>query len=141
MRALIRSTRSIPVTPAAPSARRGMTLIEVMIALSIITSAMLGLGAFLPNFLHVSAQGTILSAASDLAVTRIETIKTWPTYATLETTYDATETSLTNCRGCTRVTLILHTTSTTADYKTVTVTVSGPNITTPVAKTTVIAAF
>jgi prepilin-type N-terminal cleavage/methylation domain-containing protein len=141
MRYRIRSTRSLPVTPAAPSARRGMTLIEVMIALSIVTSAMLGLGAFLPNFMHVSAKGTILSAASDLAVSRLETIKTWPTYSSLETTYNATESSFANCRGCSRVTLILHTTNATADYKTVTVTVSGPNITTPVAKTTVIAAF
>ena len=53
MRSRIRSTRSRPITPGAPSARRGMTLIEVMIALSIVTSAMLGLGAFLPNFMHV----------------------------------------------------------------------------------------
>lgn len=141
MRSLIRSTRLSPVPPAAPSARRGMTLIEVMIALSIVTSAMLGLGAFLPNFMHVSAKGTILSAASDLAVSRIETIKAWPTYSSLEATYNATESSLPSCRGCSRVTLIARTNGATSDYKTVTVTVSGPNITTPVAKTTVIAAF
>lgn len=123
------------------SPRRGMTLIEVMIALSIITTAMLGLGAFLPNFLHASATGTILSAASDLAVSRIEAIKTWPKYATLEATYNVTETSFPSCRGCSRVTLIVRTTSATSDYKTVTVTVTGPNIVTPVAKTTAIAAF
>jgi prepilin-type N-terminal cleavage/methylation domain-containing protein len=121
--------------------RRGMTLIEVMIALSIITTAMLGLGAFLPNFLHASSSGTILSAASDLAVTRLETIKAWPTYATLEATFNVTETSLANCLGCSRVTLIVHTTTATADYKTVSVTVTGPNIAIPVEKTTAIAAF
>jgi Tfp pilus assembly protein PilV len=118
-----------------------MTLIEVMIALSIITTSMLGLGAFLPNFMHVSAQGTILSAASDLAVSRVETIKAWPTYSTLAATFNATETSFSSCLGCKRVTLITHTSTTTADYETVSVTVSGPNITTPVEKTTVIASF
>lgn len=128
------------MTRRAPS-RRGMTLIEVMIALSIVTSAMLGLGAFLPNFMHTSAQGTLLSAASDLAVDRIETIKSWPTYSSLETTYNATENSFANCRGCTRTTLIVHTTSATTDYKVATVTVAGPNIVTPVTKTTAIALY
>jgi Tfp pilus assembly protein PilV len=119
-----------------------MTLIEVMIALSIITTSMLGLGAFLPNFMHVSAQGTILSAASDLSVSRVETIKAWPTYSTLAATFNATETTgLTNCLGCTRVTLVTHTSTTTSDYETVSVTVTGPNIKTPVEKTTVIASF
>jgi Tfp pilus assembly protein PilV len=119
-----------------------MTLIEVMIALSIITTSMLGLGAFLPNFMHVSAQGTILSAASDLAVSRIETIKAWTTYSSLASTFNATETTgLTGCIGCTRVTLVTHTLTTSADYETVSVTVSGPNIPTPVEKTTVIASF
>jgi prepilin-type N-terminal cleavage/methylation domain-containing protein len=127
--------------PAAPSARRGMTLIEVMIALSIITTAMLGLGAFLPNFMHVSAQGTIQSAASDIAVTQVETIKAWPTYSTLSTFAATTSTGLTNCLGCTRVTAVTHTLTTTADYETISVTVSGPNIAVPVEKTTVIAAF
>jgi prepilin-type N-terminal cleavage/methylation domain-containing protein len=113
--------------PAHPSARRGMTLIEVMIALSIITTSMLGLGAFLPNFMHVSAKGTILSAASDLAVSRVETIKAWTTYSTMASTFNATETTgLTGCTGCTRVTLVTHTTSATSDYNTVSVTVTGP---------------
>jgi len=137
----MRSTRSTVRPAVTPSARRGMTLIEVMIALSIITTSMLGLGAFLPNFMHVSAQGTILSAASDLAVSRVETIKTWPTYSSLAATFNATETSFSSCLGCKRVTLITHTSTTTADYETVSVTVSGPNITTPVEKTTVIASF
>jgi Tfp pilus assembly protein PilV len=117
-----------------------MTLIEVMIALSIITTAMLGLGAFLPNFMHVSAQGTIQSAASDLAVTQIETIKSWPTYSTLST-FAGTKTNLTNCLGCTMTTVVTHTTTALADYETVSVTVSGANVLPAVEKTTAIASF
>jgi prepilin-type N-terminal cleavage/methylation domain-containing protein len=135
-------THSTTTRRGARSARRGMTLIEVMIALSIITTSMLGLGAFLPNFMHVSAQGTILSAASDIAVSQIETIKAWPTYSTLASTFAGSVSSgLTNCTGCTRVTVITHTLTTIADYETVSVTVTGPNILTPVEKTTAIASF
>ncbi len=142
MRLFNRSRRAPDSRQAHPSLRRGMTLIEVMIALSIITTSMLGLGAFLPNFMHVSAKGTILSAASDLAVSRLETIKAWPTYSSLATTFNATETTgLTGCTGCHRVTLVTHTSTASADYETVSVTVTGPNITTPVEKTTVIASF
>jgi prepilin-type N-terminal cleavage/methylation domain-containing protein len=138
----MRSIHSKTARRRPRSAHRGMTLIEVMIALSIITTSMLGLGAFLPNFMHVSAQGTILSAASDIAVTQVETIKAWPTYSTLASTFAGTvSTGLTNCTGCTRATVITHTLSTIADYETVSVTVSGPNILTPVEKTTVIASF
>jgi prepilin-type N-terminal cleavage/methylation domain-containing protein len=70
-----------------------MTLIEVMIALAIITTSMLGLGAFLPNLVHGSANGTILPAASALAVTRIQTITVWPAYSSLAPTFNATETT------------------------------------------------
>lgn len=136
----MRPTRLAARPPVAPSARRGMTLIEVMIALSIITTAMLGLGAFLPNFMHVSAQGTIQSAASDLAVTQIETIKSWPTYSTLST-FAGTKTGLTNCLGCTMTTVVTHTTTALADYETVSVTVTGSNVLPAVEKTTAIASF
>ncbi len=137
----MRPTHSKTARRRPPSVHRGMTLIEVMIALSIITTSMLGLGAFLPNFMHVSAQGTILSAASDLAVTRIETIKAWPTYATLQSTFAGTQSNPSTCTGCSVVTVITHTSTAIADYETVSVTVSGPNIVTPVEKTTAIASF
>jgi prepilin-type N-terminal cleavage/methylation domain-containing protein len=137
----MRPTRLAARPPVAPSTRRGMTLIEVMIALSIITTAMLGLGAFLPNFMHVSAQGTIQSAASDLAVTQVETIKAWPTYSTLQSTFAGTKTGLTNCLGCTMTTVITHTTTALADYETVSVTITGSNVLPAVEKTTAIASF
>jgi prepilin-type N-terminal cleavage/methylation domain-containing protein len=130
--------------------RRGMTLIEVMVSLTIITSALLGFGAFLTRFMHVSSQSTAASVAMDLAVSRVEAVKSFPTYATLETNFNATESSLLNCVGCVRTTLVTQTSNAAYDYKTVTVTVTVPALSSaytaapvsaPFTKTTVIGAF
>jgi prepilin-type N-terminal cleavage/methylation domain-containing protein len=144
------SSTSTPRPEPRRSRRRGMTLIEVMVSLTIITSALLGFGAFLTRFMHVSSQSAVASVAMDLAVSRMEAVKAFPTYATLETTFNATESSLPNCFQCVRTTLITHTTSTTQDYKTVTVTVTTPALSSaytaapvsaPFTKTSVIASF
>ncbi len=150
-------TRAVESMPARArrrqprgSVRRGMTLIEVMVSLAIITTALLGFGAFLTRFMHLSSQSSAASTAMDLAVSRIEQVKAYPTYASLETTFNATESSLPNCTGCTRVTLVTRTLNAAADYKTVTVTVTMPGLSngptasplgTSVVKTTTIAAF
>jgi hypothetical protein len=121
-----------------------------MICLTIITSALLGFGAFLTRFMHLSSQTTADSIAMDLAVSRVEQIKAWPTYSSLEATFNATESSLPGCSGCVRTTLITHTTSATQDYKTVTVEVTMPALSqayteapvaAPFTKTTVISVF
>jgi prepilin-type N-terminal cleavage/methylation domain-containing protein len=141
---------SMPRIESGRSARRGMTLIEVMVSLTIITSALLGFGAFLTRFMHITSQSEASSVAMDLSVSRVEAIKAYPTYSALEATFNATESSLPNCNGCVRTTLITHTTSASQDYKTVTVTVTVPALSSaytaapvavPFTKTTVIAAF
>jgi len=141
---------SAPRIVAGRSARRAMTLIEVMVALTIITSSLLGFGAFIGRFMHVTSQAEASSVAMDLAVSRVELVKAYPTYATLEATFNATESSLPNCLGCVRTTLITHTSNAIQDYKTVTVTVTVPALSSaytaapvavPFTKTTAIAAF
>ena len=127
-----------------------MTLIEVMISLTIITSALLAFGAFIARFMHAMSQADASSVAMDLAVSRVELIKAYPTYSTLETTFNGTQSSLANCLGCTLTTLITKDSSATQNYKTVTVTVTVPALSSaftaapvsvPFEKTTVIAAF
>jgi type II secretory pathway pseudopilin PulG len=118
-----------------------MTLMEVMVALAIVTTVLLGFGAFLGRFMHTSSIGTISSAASDIAVSQIEAAKAFPTYATLDATFNGTTTPFPNCASCTRTTLVAQTNTATQDYKTVTVTVTSPNLTSSVTKTTTIAAF
>jgi len=136
-------------TPRRAS-RGGMTLIEVMVSLTIVTSALLGFGAFLTRFMHVTSQSNASSVAMDLAVSRVEQVKAFPVYANLETTFNATESALPNCPGCVRTTLITHTSSASQDYKTVTVQVTVPALSSaytaapvavPFTKTTSISAF
>ena len=127
---MIRRTRS----------RAGMTLIEVMIALVILTGALLGMGKFITSFSHATSDGALSSVASDLVLDRLETIKGSNSYAALDT-YVATELAIPSFTGYKRVTQVTRTLDGTEDYKAITVTVSNPGLNTPVKKSTIIAAF
>ena len=127
---MIRRTRS----------RGGMTLIEVMIALVILTGALLGMGKFITSFSHATSDGALSSVASDLVLDRLETIKGSNSYAALDT-YVATELAIPSFTGYKRVTQVTRTLDGTEDYKAITVTVSNPGLNSPVKKSTIIAAF
>jgi hypothetical protein len=118
--------------------RAGLTIIELMFAITIVTGAIVGLAAFVPRFMNTASTGAVVSAASDLAVDRIETIKAFPTYATLETTFNATEVGFPTCSACTRTTTIVRDSTATGDYKVVTVQITGGILASPVGKSTVI---
>jgi Tfp pilus assembly protein PilV len=122
-------------------ARTGLTLIETMIALAILTGAMLGMGTFVSRLSHTSGNGYVQSEAGDLAVARVEQIKAYPSYSNLETMFVATEASLPGYPGFARQTYITHTSNSTTDYKTVTVVVTAPTLTTPMKKTSIISAY
>jgi prepilin-type N-terminal cleavage/methylation domain-containing protein len=134
-------------TGRASIARRGMTLIEVMIAIVILSGAMLSLAKFGGKFEHTTATASDMSLASDLAVARVEQIKAYRVYTSLVATYNnASETFPTDAvyRGFTRVTRVTRCTgcpTATNDYITVTATVSGRSLVAPIAKTTIIALF
>lgn len=125
-------------TRAHPS---GFTLVEIMFAVSIVTTAIIGLAAFVPKFMNTSSKGAVVSAASDLAVDQVETIKAFPTFATLETTFNGTLVGFPTCASCSRTTTIVHDSSATSNYKIVTVQITSPLLSTTIAKTTVIPAF
>jgi prepilin-type N-terminal cleavage/methylation domain-containing protein len=120
--------------------RGGMTLIEVMIALVILTGALLGMGKFITSFSHATSDGALSSVASDLVLDRLETIKGSNSYALLDS-YNATELTIPGFTGYKRVTQVTRTLNATTDYKAITVTVSNPGLNTPVKKSTIIAAF
>ena len=120
--------------------RRAMTLMEVMVAMVILTGALLGMGKFITNFSHSTADGALSSTASDLVLDRIEFVKASTPYANL-TTYIATEGAIPNYPGFTRQTQVLRTNNATTDYTAVTVTVTHPSLSRPVKKTTIIGAF
>jgi prepilin-type N-terminal cleavage/methylation domain-containing protein len=142
------SVRRSATSRAGIARRRGMTLIEVILAVVILSGAMLGLADFGRRFQHQTSDSTSQTLASDLATQRIEQIKGWRVYSTLASTYngvvenfgnsDATysgfrrTTAAVACSGCPTAT---------NDYVTITVTVTGRNLTTAIKKTTIIAAF
>ena len=120
--------------------RAGMTLIEIMVAMGILTGALLGMGRFITGFTHSAADGAMNSTASDLVLDRLEMIKASSPYSTIPT-YATTESTIPGFPKYVRVTQVLRTNSAQADYTTVTVTVSHPALHVPVKKSTVISAF
>ena len=137
--------RSVPRRSRLP--RRGMTLIEVIIAIVILSGAMLALANFSRKFQHTTSDTSNTTLASDLATQRLEEIKGYRVYSTLVATFNAvTETWASDpvYKGFTRVTAATRCAgcpTATNDYITVTVTVTGNTLTTPMKKTTIIAKF
>lgn len=131
--------------------RSGMTLIEVIIAVMILSGVLIGLSNFTRQFQHLSTNQSALATASELATSRLEYVAQHRPYSTLVATFDGTsETStsttarplMTGYPGYTRATSAVRTgPSTTADYVTVTVTVTNTATSTSVKKSLVISAF
>jgi prepilin-type N-terminal cleavage/methylation domain-containing protein len=125
---------------AGESNRDGFTLIEVMIALVILTGALLGMGAFMTQFAHSTTVSAAASQASDLAVARIETIKGSGDYSGLEDDYEGTTTS-SDHPGYSIATEVERVKDSSNDYTIVTATVTAPALDQAVSKSTIISAF
>jgi prepilin-type N-terminal cleavage/methylation domain-containing protein len=124
--------------------RRGMTLIEVLIAMTILSVIIIGLGGFSTNFARTVSQTGMKSTASDLVADRIETVKAGGRYDLLETQFQGTESAVTGHPGFTRKTMILRVggaPTDSVDYKVVTVEVTAARLPKPVRKSTVISSF
>ncbi|HEY7898283.1 MAG TPA: prepilin-type N-terminal cleavage/methylation domain-containing protein [Gemmatimonadaceae bacterium] len=124
--------------------RKGMTLIEVMMAVTILATAMLGIAGFMGKFAHIVAVSDVKNTANELASQRLEEIKNSPRYSAIDTLYPGTVALASPYLGYTRKTLVTHTGGGSADlydYRTVTVTVSNPRLDAPIKRTTIIAAY
>lgn len=141
-----------PLSPCPASAprrggrRAGMTLVEVILAIVILSGTMLGLGNFARKFQNSNSGSTSKSLASELAAQRIADIQTYRPYSSIVASYNGTSetwttglykgftraTRATRCSGCPTAT---------NDYITVTVSVSGNDLTAAITKTMIIAAF
>ena len=126
------------------ASERGVTLIEVIIAMVILTVVLLGMGTFAVRFTRTVQQADARTIAVTLASQRISEIRSQPNYATLETTYNGTEATITGFTGYSRATQITRTGGNkptyTQDFKTVTVSVTAPGISAPIKKTVIVAA-
>ena len=128
----------------APRARRGLTLVEVIVALSILGGTLLALGMFSVRLSQNTSASRIRIQAAQLAAQRLETVKGAPRYSAIESLYVATEAVVPNAPGYQRqtwVTRIGGRVSDTIDYKVVTVQVSHAQLAGNVRKTTIIAPF
>jgi prepilin-type N-terminal cleavage/methylation domain-containing protein len=131
------------------SHRRGMTVIEVMFAIVILSGVMLAMSQFGQAFTRATRDAANLAVASDLATARLQLTRTHPTYTTIVSTFNGTsETSagasnpsMAGFAGYTRTTAATRLQNDSTDYVTVTVTVNAAVLKRPVAKTAVIAAF
>lgn len=122
--------------------RRGFTLVEVLMALLILSLVLLALGTSTGGFLRTVSDADRSNAAIALAEDRIARIQLDPNYAALETNYQATETTLPGLPNYTRTTSIVRVggANQTTDHKNVTVTVNGPGLTAPVSRSITVAA-
>jgi prepilin-type N-terminal cleavage/methylation domain-containing protein len=122
--------------------RRGFTLVEVIIAMVILLTVVLAMGSATGAFLRRTAQEESRATATQLAQDRLQMIEMDPNYAGLAATYAVTESNLPGLAGYTRVTQVTQVggTGQATDYKVVTVTVTAPGISTPITRTTTVAA-
>ena len=120
-----------------------MTLIEIIIALTILAVVILGMGQFAFNFSRTERQSEARTIGVFLADQRLSEIRSSPNYAGIDSIYGVAEATIAGFTGYARRTTIVHTGGPrpqTNDYKTVTVTVTAPTLATPVKKTIVVAA-
>jgi Tfp pilus assembly protein PilV len=121
-----------------------MTLIEVIVAMTLLTATLLSMGAFIARYAKVTGAVAIRSEANELVADRLEVVKGAVRYSTIETLYAASEGSIPNHPGFARKTLVTHTGGlppSLYDYKTVTVIVTTPALKNPAKKSTVISVF
>jgi prepilin-type N-terminal cleavage/methylation domain-containing protein len=125
--------------------RSGFSLVEVIVAMTILTGALLGFAAVAQKFTRSNTDVLTRTMASEIANARIEQIKGARPYATLVSTYNNVSESWSGTNawaGFARRTVVTRTgPSATADYVTVTVIVSGRGLNPVIRRTTSIAAF
>lgn len=122
------------------SSRQGFTLIEVMIALVILSGVLLTLAASTTRYLSIITRNRIRIQSGAVADAQIAAVRVAPNYATLVTQFNGTLGNI-PLPGYSRQTRVIRNgEGTTADRTGVIVTVTGPNLPTPVVRYTTVAA-
>lgn len=121
--------------------RAGMTFVEVLVAITILGTATLAMGGFFAKFAQTVTETRMRATAVQLATERIEQIKADQPYDSLETRYMEGNASVIGHPGYRRTTMFDQVGGSpidVVDYQIVTVIVTGPKLTRPIKKTTVI---
>ena len=118
----------------------GFTLIEVIMAVTILSAVTLMMAAPASRFLSVTAKAQRRIAASATADAQIALVRMYPNYDSLRIKYDSTRSNI-PFAGFTRVTSVVRTgAGANGDVTRVVVTVNGPGLATPIKRTATIAA-
>jgi prepilin-type N-terminal cleavage/methylation domain-containing protein len=120
--------------------RSGFTLVEVVLAMSILLIVMMALVTMTGRTLRVATTSDREQAAVQLVTDRTDEVRTDPDYGGLDTLYAGTESSFPTLPGFVRTTTIVRTTANNNDFKTITVRVTGPGLGAGVARTVTVAA-
>lgn len=123
--------------------REGFTVVEIILALLLLSFVVLGFQAATGEIIHYAAQSDRGLVASQLTEDRLELIRLETDYEGLEAGYEAVEDSLPGHPGLTRTTTVTRFVETQVtgelDYQRITVTVDGDGLRSPVARTIVVA--
>lgn len=124
--------------------RDGFTIVEVILALVLLSFVIMGFQAATTKIIHYAGQGDRLTVAAQLAEDRLELIRLDTDYETLTERYAGEEPELEGFPGLVRTTAIQRTQSEqeygVLDYHVITVTVDGTGLRAPAARTLVVAA-
>ena len=124
--------------------RKGLSLFETMIALTILGTSLIGMAEYGRRFATSSGAAMTTNSALDIATERIERVKAERNYVSMDT-LAGTVTVAKNVNGVSltyyQTTTITRIASSQVDYKIVTVMVTRPTMTLPIKKTTAVARF
>ena len=121
--------------------RRGFTLIEVMLAVVILTTVLISVARYTGQFLHTVSTSTVRTVAAEVARERISLIDMDPSYTTLAAVWAGTQTGFPGYPNMSRVTTVSRVTGAAPprDYTVVTVRVTEPTMGQAIDVTTVVA--
>jgi len=122
--------------------RKGFSLVEVIVALVLLTILMLGAQALAARMIRTTTTANIQVTAAQIAEDRIDFVRLDPQYDSLVARYAVTENPVTGYPGYQRITAFTQTlavtTNGTTDFQTMTVRVTHQQLVTPVSRTVVI---
>jgi Tfp pilus assembly protein PilV len=125
--------------------RDGFTLVEICIAIVILTVAILGIAASTARMLSPTGDAELEFIALQSVEDRLAEISLDPRYGVLDSLYDATETGMPGLTGVSRVTTVTRTQTALGggevlDFTTVLVTASGGRLPATVSRTLIMGA-
>lgn len=118
-------------TTESPGSSRGFSLVELLVAIVLLTVALLGIAASAGRLSGAAAKAEATAQAIQALEDRINYVRLDPVYDSLSARYTATETTVLGLPGVTRQTSVTRVqtvqpvTNKVLDYTTITVTVSG----------------